>query len=179
MQTSLSHHYQFLLIKLLFCLLFIALLRRKLCALKRCVSSSLELHQNYSFVLQRHAGQTAVLQVLTLGHMRSNDYSTTEISVYNFLLSIMSTNRFSPTVVIKNPPKKSWPNSPFGLWPPNHPHTLIGFITVSSPPISWCVVSILAQCGCRRIIQMDAAHWWWMRRYPLLCKALYKCNKLL
>ncbi len=33
----------------------------------------------------------------------------------------------------------SWPNSPTGLWPswtPNHPHTLIGFITVSSPPVA-------------------------------------------
>ncbi len=20
--------------------------------------------------------------------------------------------------------------------------------------------------GCRRIIQVDAAHWWWMRRHP-------------
>ncbi len=33
------------------------------------------------------------------------------------------------------------------------------------------------------IIQVDAAHWWWLRRSPLLCKALwvprkalYKCN---
>ncbi len=51
---------------------------------------------------------------------------------------------------------------------------------------SWCVVGVLAQYGCRRIIQVDAAHWWWLRRPPLLCKALwvprkalYKCNKLL
>ncbi len=38
-----------------------------------CVSS-LELHPgglNYSLALQRHTGQTAVLQALTLGHMRS------------------------------------------------------------------------------------------------------------
>ncbi len=48
----------------------------------------------------------------------------------------------------------------------SHPHTLIVFITVSSPPVSWCVVGVLAQYGCRRIIQVDAAHWWWMRRYP-------------
>lgn len=48
-----------------------------------------------------HTGQTAVLQALALGHMRSNDYSTTKIFVDNFLLStlsIMSTNRGSPTL---------------------------------------------------------------------------------
>ncbi len=84
----------------------------------------------------------------------------------------------------------SWPNSPIGLWPSwplNHPHTLIGFISVSSPPVSWCVVGVLAHYGCRRIIQVDAAHWWQTRRFPpLLCKALwvprkalYKCNKWL
>ncbi len=63
----------------------------------------------------------------------------------------------------------SWPNSPTGLWPswpPNHPHTLIGFITVSSLPVRWCVVGVLVHYGCRHIIQVDAAHWWWMRRYP-------------
>ncbi len=53
---------------------------------------------NYSLVLQRHTGQTAVLQVLTLGHMRSTDYSTTKRFVDSFLLSIMSTNRCSPNV---------------------------------------------------------------------------------
>ncbi len=73
----------------MFCLLFIAL-RRKRCALMRCVASSVELHQNYSLALQRHAGQTAVLQAFTLGHMRSNDYLTTEIFVDNFLLSTLS-----------------------------------------------------------------------------------------
>ncbi len=33
---------------------------------------------------------------------------------------------------------------------------------------SWCVASALApfSCGCRRIIQADAAHWWWLRRTP-------------
>ncbi len=72
-------------------------------ALKCCVCSSLDLPPgglNYSLALQRHTGQTAVLQALTLGHMRSNDYSTTKIFVDNFLLStlsIMSTNRCSPT----------------------------------------------------------------------------------
>ncbi len=42
-------------------------------------------------------------------------------------------------------------------------------------------------CGCRRIIQVDAAHWWWLRRDPphmivkrfgctaVHNKALYKC----
>ncbi len=63
--------------------------------LQSTVSSSLELHQNESPAVQRHAGQTAVLQALTLGHLGSNVYSTTEIFVDNFLLSIMSTNRFS------------------------------------------------------------------------------------
>ncbi len=50
----------------------------------------------------------------------------------------------------------------------------------------WCVVSVLAHYGCRRIIQVDAAHWWWMRRSPSQCKALwgsrkelYKCSELL
>ncbi len=68
------------------------------------MSSSLELHPgelNCIISLQRHTGQTAVLQALALGHMRSNDYSTTKIFVDNFLLStlsIMSTNRCSPTV---------------------------------------------------------------------------------
>ncbi len=38
--------------------------------------------------------------------------------------------------------------------------------SVSSPPVSWRVVGVLAYYGCRRIIQVDAAHWWWMRRYP-------------
>ncbi len=49
-------------------------------ALKLCVThvfSSLKLHPgglNYSLALQRHAGQPPVLQALTLGFMRSNDY---------------------------------------------------------------------------------------------------------
>ncbi len=53
-------------------------------------------------MLQRHACQTTVLQALRpLGHMRSNNYSTTKIFVDNFLLSmssIMSTNRCSHRV---------------------------------------------------------------------------------
>ncbi len=36
--------------------------------------------------LQRHAGQTAVLQALTLGHLGSNDYLMTEIFVDNFVV---------------------------------------------------------------------------------------------
>ncbi len=52
--------------------------------------SSFELHpggQNYILALQHHAGQTAVLQALTVGHIIyhiiSNDYST-KIFVDNF-----------------------------------------------------------------------------------------------
>ncbi len=37
--------------------------------------------------------------------------------------------------------------------------TLTTLHSVSSPPVSWCVVGVLAQYGCRRIIQVDAAHW--------------------
>ncbi len=71
----------------------------------------------------------------------------------------------------------SWPNLPIGLWsswPPNHLQTLIGFI-VSSPPVSWCVVGVLAHYGCRRIIQVDAAHWWWMRRFPPFYVKRFEC----
>ncbi len=58
----------------------------------------------------------------------------------------------------------------------------------------WCVVSALAllSCGSRHIIQVDAAHWWWLCRDPphptpphmivkrfgcttIHNKALYKC----
>ncbi len=41
---------------------------------------------------------------------------------------------------------------------------------------SWCVVSALAPLyrGSRRIIQVDTAHWWWLRRDPPHdCKALW------
>ncbi len=73
----------------------------------------------------------------------------------------------------------SWQNSPIVLWPPwppNHPHALIGLHhSVSSPPISWCVVSVLAQNGCRSIIQVDAAHWWWMRGYPAYYLKCFEC----
>jgi len=31
------------------------------------------------------------------------------------------------------------------------------------------VVGVLAQYGCRRIIQVDAAHSWWLRIFPFLC----------
>ncbi len=49
-------------------------------------------------------------------------------------------------------------------------------------------MGVLAQYGCLRIIRVDAAHRWWLRRHPPhpLCKvlwvprkALYKCNELL
>jgi len=50
---------------------------------------------------------------------------------------------------------------------------MIGFIT---PPISWCVVGVLAQYGCLCIIQVDAAYWWWLTKFPFPYK---KCNKLL
>ncbi len=54
---------------------------------------------------------------------------------------------------------------------------------------SWCVASTLVRLSCcsRRIIQVDAAHWWWLRRDPphmiVKCfgcttihnKALFKC----
>ncbi len=57
------------------------------------LSSSLKLHQgglNYSFELQRHTGQTTVLQALTLGHMGSNYYSTTKIFVKkNFIVDVV------------------------------------------------------------------------------------------
>ncbi len=43
------------------------------------------------------------------------------------------------------------------IWPPNHPHTLIGFITLSP---------LHQYYGCCHMIQVDAAHWWWMRRPP-------------
>ncbi len=29
-------------------------------------------------------------------------------------------------------------------------------------------MGVVAHYGCRRIIQVDAAHWWWMRRFPPL-----------
>jgi len=54
------------------------------------------------------------------------------------------------------------PNLPLGLipsWSPNHPHILIGFITVSTSPLSWCVVAVLVQNGCHCIFQLDAARW--------------------
>ncbi len=47
--------------------------------------------------------------------------------------------------------------------------------SVSSPPISWCVVGVLAHYGCRRIIQVDAAHWWWMRRSPPYYVKRFEC----
>ncbi len=50
--------------------------------------------QNYTVALQRHTGQTTLLQALTWGHKRSNDYSTTHFfGLPTFL--IMSNNHFS------------------------------------------------------------------------------------
>ncbi len=52
----------------------------------------------YIFALQRHTGQTEVLQALTLGHMRSNDPRQQNFFSFFWLLStlsIMSTNRAS------------------------------------------------------------------------------------
>ncbi len=88
--------------------MFISLLRGKRAVFTHTCSDAFslkhcELHPgglNYSLALQRHTGQTAVLQALTLGQMRSNDHLTTKIFVDNFLLStlsIMSTNRCSPS----------------------------------------------------------------------------------
>ncbi len=34
--------------------------------------------RNYSLVLQRHIGQIALLQALTLGYIKSSNYSTTK-----------------------------------------------------------------------------------------------------
>jgi len=34
--------------------------------------------------------------------------------------------------------------------------TIAKIDSVSSPPVSWCVVGVLAQYGCRRIIHVDA-----------------------
>ncbi len=107
MQTSLSHRCHLKKTVVLF-VVYCVIEKKTQCSvcstLKHCLFfSSLELRQNYIFALQRHAGQ--ILQAITLGHMRSNDYSTAEIFVDNFLLStlsIMSTNRFSPTVIPHN-----------------------------------------------------------------------------
>ncbi len=105
------------------------------------------------------------------------------------------------SVVIKNPmallvksrgvTPVSWPNStgPCKSWPPNNPHPLDWLYDSLLSTCSWCVVSALAplSCGSRRIIQVDAAHWWWLRRdppphdckvlwvYSNTQKALYKC----
>ncbi len=85
------------------------------------------------------------------------------------------------SVVIKNPmisfekirgmTSASRPNLPIGLW--HHGLLTISISadwfhhSLSSPPVNWCVVGVLAHYGCRRIIQVDAAQWWWMRRHPL------------
>ncbi len=48
--------------------------------------------------------------------------------------------------------------------PTNYPH-------ICWLAASLCVVGVLAHSGCHHIIQVDAAHWWWMRRYPLTMKS--------
>ncbi len=53
----------------------------KRCLLLNCIQDGLT-----SLALQRHAGQTAVLQALTLGPIRSNDYSATKIFLNNFFI---------------------------------------------------------------------------------------------
>ncbi len=53
------------------------------------VSFSIGFHPgelNYSLKLQRHTGQTMLLQALALGYMRSNEYSTTKIFVNNYFM---------------------------------------------------------------------------------------------
>ncbi len=49
-------------------------------------------------------------------------------------LSVVITNPMALLVKSKGVTLVSWPNSPIGLWPLwplNHPHTMIGFITLS------------------------------------------------
>ncbi len=72
---------------------------------------------------------------------------------------------------------------PCQSWPPNNPHPLDWLYLSLLSTCSCCVVSALAPlyCGCRRIIQVDAAHWWWWLRTdpppppppPHDCKALW------
>ncbi len=52
-----------------------------------------------------------------------------------------------------------------GVW---WAHTLDWLYDFSLSTCSWCVVSALAplSCGSRHIIQVDAAHWWLLRREP-------------
>ncbi len=72
----------------------------------------------------------------------------------------------------------SWPNLPIGLWPswpPNNLHIYWLHHFVSSPPVSWSVVGVLVHYGCRRIIQVDAVHWWWMRRYAPYYVKRFEC----
>ncbi len=87
-----------------------------------------------------------------------------------------------PSKKIRGVTPASWPTGLWPSWPPNHPHTLISFITVSSPPVNWCVVGVLVSHhpgGCCTLVVDEEIP-------PLLCKVLwvsrkvlYKCNKLL
>ncbi len=67
----------------------------------------------------------------------------------------------------------SWPNLPIGLWPSwpskSSPYTDWLHYSVCSSPVSWCVEGVLVQYGC--------CIWWWLRRFPLLCKALWVPEK--
>lgn len=37
----------------------------------------------------------------------------------------------------------------------------------------------LVQNGCCCATQMDAAHWWWIKRFPPMCKAIWVSRKVL
>ncbi len=86
------------------CVAFISLLRGKrgsfrfvrqrLLSCSEALTTSLGLHPE-GLALQRHAGQTAVLQALTLGYLGLKRLLDNR---NNFWLSIMSTNRCSPSV---------------------------------------------------------------------------------
>ncbi len=80
------------------------------------------------------------------------------------------------SVVIKNPRMSFWPNFPIGLWPswpPNHPHTLIGFITLSplhqKAGVWWAFWCNMAAVASSRWMLHSGGGW---RDSPLLCKAL-------
>ncbi len=52
-----------------------------------------------------------------------------------------------------------------------NPHPLVWlYDSFSSPPVAGVLGGALAPlcCGCHCIIQVDAAHWWWLKRDPLI-----------
>ncbi len=64
---------------------------------------------------------------------------------------------------------------PCQSWPPNNPYPF-DWLSLSSPPVAgvWWAHWRRLSCGCRRIIQVDAAHWLWLRSDPPHdCKALW------